>query len=357
MLHYLSKIMKTKTITEGKAIIAISDEKKLSKKVNIFYNPIMKTNRDLSIAVLNALERNNLQIADLFAASGVRSIRFLRELPKNKIKQITINDYSLKAIQQLKKNLKQNKLEKNEKIEIKNKEATLLLLQSNGFDYIDLDPFGTPVSFLDAACKRIARDGIIAVTATDTGALAGAFPDACRRKYGSTPLRCSIMHEIGLRILIKKCQEVGAQYDKALTPLLSYAKDHYMRIFFLCKKGKTKANEIVRQHKIIKIENNDVGLLWTGTLWDEAFVKRMKTEEKETEKFLETIKKEVSIEQVGFYDIHALCKKNKIAIPQYIPLMEAIKNAGYDAARTHFSVNGIKSAIDEETLLKLMQEL
>ncbi|MCU0373510.1 MAG: ATP-binding protein, partial [Ignavibacteria bacterium] len=42
-----------------------------------------------------------------------------------------------------------------------------------GFDYIDIDPFGSPCPFLDAAIKRLSRGGILAVTATDTSALAG----------------------------------------------------------------------------------------------------------------------------------------------------------------------------------------
>ena len=36
------------------------------------------------------------------------------------------------------------------------------------FDYIDIDPFGSPNPFLAAAIGRITRNGIVAVTATDT---------------------------------------------------------------------------------------------------------------------------------------------------------------------------------------------
>ena len=44
----------------------------------------------------------------------------------------------------------------------------LAILHSKGFDYIDLDPFGSPNIFLDSAVKRLGRNGILAVTATDT---------------------------------------------------------------------------------------------------------------------------------------------------------------------------------------------
>ncbi|MEK6921149.1 MAG: tRNA (guanine(26)-N(2))-dimethyltransferase [Nanoarchaeota archaeon] len=345
------------TITEGKAIIQIPEEVKISRQMEVFYNQRMKSNRDLTVAVLNAWGKNNLQIADLFAASGIRAIRILKECKKEKIEALWMNDHSPDAIQQIKENLKQNNLDKDKRITIEQKDANMFLLESHGFDYIDLDPFGTPVAFLDSACKRIARDGILAVTATDTSALCGSFPDACKRKYGATPLRCAIMHELGLRILIKKCQEIGAQYDKALEPMFSYAKDHYMRVFFLCKKGKEKANDIVSQHKVIMINNNPVGPLWKGQLWDKDFVKNMETEEEETKKFLNIIKEEAMIEQVGFHEIHALCKKNKLHIPQYLPLMSAIKEAGHKVARTHFSLNGMRSTISEKELLEIIKNI
>ncbi|MBI5072237.1 hypothetical protein HZA99_00295 [Candidatus Woesearchaeota archaeon] len=346
-----------KTIREGKAIITVHDEKKISKDLEVFYNPVMKTNRDLSVAVLKAWNRNHLQVADLFAASGVRTIRFLKELPKRKIDLIAANDYSAKAMKQLKQNLKQNKLQKDKRIKITKKEATLFLLQSNGFDYIDVDPFGTPVPFLDAAAKRLAREGILAVTATDTSALAGAFPDACRRKYSAMPMHGPIMHEIGLRILIAKCQTIAAQYDKALTPIFSYNKDHYMRAFLFCEKGKTKVTEVQNQIGMFTYDKQTAGPMWLGRLWDENFVGKMKIKETESEKLLKTIQGEMIIPQVGFFDIHAICKREKLQIPKYEILFGAIQKAGHKVARTHFSLNGIRTTMEEKELIETIQKI
>ena len=117
------------------------------------------------------------------------------------------------------------------------------MLESKGFDYIDIDPFGFPGRFLDAAALRIARKGILAVTATDLGALCGSFPKVCNRKYWAEPKRDYMMHETGLRILIRKIQLIGIQYEKALIPLFSYYKDHYFRIFFRCVKSKKECDK------------------------------------------------------------------------------------------------------------------
>lgn len=349
--------MTMQEITEGKATITISAEKKISKKLPVFYNPVMKTNRDLSIAVLRAWEKEQLQIADVFAATGVRSIRFLKELPKKKIKNISMNDYNKNAIRHMKENLKRNKLDKDKRITVTNDEADIFLLESTGFDYIDIDPFGTPVPFLDAACKRLSRDSILAVTATDTSALAGAAPKACIRKYDAFPIRCPIMHEIGLRILIRKCQVIAAQYDKALTPLFSYFKDHYMRIFFHCKKGRSRADAILQQHGMIEYEEKNVGPLWKGVLWNVEFVQKMQTEQEESAAFLEMIKREAAIQTVGFYNIHAFCKKYHFAIPRTAALIEAIQQTDVPVARTHFSDIGIRTTIGEEELKKIVQNI
>lgn len=355
----IKKTTMNKTIKEGKAVITVHDEKKISKKLEVFYNPVMKTNRDLSVAVLKAWNKNHLQIADLFAASGIRTIRFLKELPKSKIDLLAANDYSTKAVTQLRKNLAQNKLQKDKRIQITKKEATLFLLQSHGFDYIDLDPFGTPVPFLDAAAKRIAREGILAVTATDTSALAGAFPDACRRKYSATPLHGPMMHEIGLRILIAKCQTIAAQYDKALTPLFSYSKDHYMRAFLFCEKGKTKVSLMQDHIGFFSYQGKNAGPLWLGPLWDISFVQKMKISPKDTESFklLSAIQQEMHITQVGFFDIHAICKREGIQIPKYDLLFEKIKKSGCPVARTHFSLSGIRTLMSEEQLIITIKEI
>jgi len=258
-------------IKEGTAIIKISKKEKISKKLPVFYNPIMKFNRDISVLLLNSINKNNLQIALPLAGTGIRGIRFLKELKKGKVKNISFNDYSKKSIRIIKENLILNNIKIKNKIKIYNKDANLFLLESSGFDYIDIDPFGTPNPYLDSAIKRLSREGILAVTATDTSALCGTYLNACLRKYWAIPSRTEIMHAVGLRILIRKIQLIGTQYEKALTPIFSYSKDHYMRVFLKCEKSKSKTDEILKQHKMF----NNAGPMWLGKLWDNKLVNRM----------------------------------------------------------------------------------
>ena len=83
-----------KKITEGEAVVTIFEQKIVSKDLPVFYNPLMKLNRDISILLLNALDKQDITIADPLAGSGVRAIRFLKELNKDIIRELHINDYS-----------------------------------------------------------------------------------------------------------------------------------------------------------------------------------------------------------------------------------------------------------------------
>ncbi|MFH1916994.1 MAG: hypothetical protein ABIJ21_07065 [Nanoarchaeota archaeon] len=379
------------TIKEGMAQVKIPEEEKISKKLPIFYNPVMKFNRDMSVLVLKVLYEKNkkpLKIGDPLAGTGIRALRFLKELPEGAVESVWLNDYNPKfkdlvqeslagnAIKQEKTSVslffaKQDKMRTtegftrdviesaftayNRKILFSSIDANLFLLLSPGFDYIDIDPFGTPNPFLDASCMRLARNGILAVTATDTSALCGTYRLACERKYWAKPMHNEIMHEIGLRILIRKVQLVAAQYDKALVPIFSYDRDHYMRIFFRCDKGKKRVDDIVKQHAMFEYEGQVAGPIWVGQLWDSDIVKEMVASETDdkNKKFLQLLHDESKIPIVGFHDIHALCKRHSIKnIPRMDKLTKNFDKNKISWSRTHFSLTGLRTTGDVLSLLK-----
>ncbi len=341
-----------KKIKESSAEIFIPAEEKVSKQLPVFYNPAMELNRDITILLLQQFPPMNL--CDPLAASGIRAIRFAKEL---KYEHITANDVNKKAVALIRKNMRYNKVN----FEVYKKDANLLLLESFGFDFIDLDVFGSPNFMLDSACKRLARDGILAVTATDTSALCGTSPKACLRKYWAMPKKDAIMHETGLRILIRKIQLVASQYDKALLPIFSYSKEHYMRVFLKNEKGKNKVDEILKQHGFF----NDAGPMWLGRLWNKNLTNKIYNnalkniifnKNKELIKFLKIIKEESKINAVGFYDLHDICETSKIKRLQKKEfIINRIKKAGYQASETHFKGEGIRSNIPINRLVNLMR--
>ena len=95
---------KEDVIKEGKASIKAYSGK-ITKKLPVFYNPVMKHNRDISALLLNAADNSNMLIGLPMEASGLRGIRFMKELHKGKAKEIHMNDISEKAVKDMKSNI------------------------------------------------------------------------------------------------------------------------------------------------------------------------------------------------------------------------------------------------------------
>ncbi len=368
-------------IEEGTAKIEIPGNRagKIHSKMPVFYNPVMQLSRDISIIFLNSISRKSskpLRCLDLLSASGIRAIRIKKEVPNT---EVTANDMSKKAFDRIKKNAKLN----NVKLKVKNKEAHVLLSELKSYDFIDIDPFGTPIPFLDAAIKRLSPHSYISVTATDTSALCGTYDYACRRKYSSKPLRNEFMHEIGIRILIYKIQQVAAQYDVALTPVFSHSSNHYMKVYLKKEIGAKKANEILKKHGYVfynwktcdrkpstnledKPKNWDyAGPLWLGQLWDLKITNKMLEFAKSKKHFSEksiTLLEKISneallLKTIGYFNIHYLSKKHCFGIPKMNFLIENINKKGFKASRTHFSETSLKTTSTLKKLLSTISSL
>src|SRR5262249_54415153 len=158
------------------------------------------------------------------------------------------------------------------------------LLENKMFDYVDIDPFGSPVPFLDAAVRSLKTEGILAVTATDTAALCGTSVKACRRKYWSEPLRTAIMKEVAVRILIRRVQLIAASYETCFEPVLSYAHEHYMRVFLRRTKGGSgRVDDMLKKHSSTSWSRElqavshkseagtEFGPLWVGPIQNKEF--------------------------------------------------------------------------------------
>lgn len=370
------------TVTEGKAKVAVPkySGKGVSSRMPVFYNPVMKSNRDITILLMAAAARiygiQKWRIADPFAATGIRGIRMMLELGRGKIETLGMNDYSAAAVALIKRNLKLNKI-KTEKVAVENSEANKFLLNSRGFNYIDIDPFGYPGIFLDAAIKKTNHNGILAVTATDTSALAGTAPAACIRKYIAAPLKNGFMHETGIRILIRLVQLIGAMHEKALLPVFSYYKEHYIRAFFICRTGAHRVDDILRKHqeilycggcceKRIRQQNDEekcgscrkqmlkAGPMWTGSLFDKRLTPKIAAEaaknhyvDEKTKTFLKVAAEEAANEdkcRAGFYAIEDICEKHRIGQqPKTADVIKRLRQKGYAASATHCTTTGVKT--------------
>ena len=132
MKKKIESVSKFRIIKEGKAkfYIHTTDRDSIpSKSMAVFYNKKMEINRDITILAINAYNRiyktDSLKIIDSMAASGVSSIRMLKEC-KN-IKEIHINDLNPLAVDLIHKNLTLNELHNHPaKIQVSRKDANFL---------------------------------------------------------------------------------------------------------------------------------------------------------------------------------------------------------------------------------------
>ncbi|MEM1761591.1 MAG: N2,N2-dimethylguanosine tRNA methyltransferase, partial [Desulfurococcaceae archaeon] len=115
----------------------------------VFYNPEAVISRDLTVLFLKAIMgKSNFFFVDLLSGTGIRGLRIAVEVGGYGI----LNDVDPRAYHYIRRNIALNNLE--DRVEAYNNEANALLntLVFTGVfvDYIDVDPYGSPVPFLDS---------------------------------------------------------------------------------------------------------------------------------------------------------------------------------------------------------------
>ncbi len=342
----------------------------VSRSMEVFYNPVMRSNRDISITLLIVLGKTDMKIGLPLCGSGIRAFRFLSELPTEMISRLSVNDIRENFSLEFMSSLKQNDLDGGTKVVVESKDANIFLLEEQGFDYIEIDPFGSPNPFLSSSVARLNRKGILAITATDTGALAGTYVKAGMRKYWARSSNSYMKHEIGLRILIRKVQLQGLQFGKALIPILSYQKNHYYRVFFVSSNSKKLCDEILKQHqyflfdpktlerKVSSVnfwENKSTkdyqvaGPLWIGELHDAKLLTKMcavNMFESEIKLLENCLAESLNLNVVGFIDSHMLASKKMISNLKMVKLLSV-----EGTWRTQFSDHAVKTNLSVEELL------
>jgi tRNA (guanine26-N2/guanine27-N2)-dimethyltransferase len=314
------------TITEG----SITMKYPADEESTVFYNPVQVQNRDLSILMLTlyserravqkavfqkkkelrqqnqgkqgsermsgdeikkqleeyqaslnptqvALEQKEegITILDALAASGLRSMRYWKEIPG--VKHVTINDLELAAVERAHTNIEGNGLmdvvvkenpppttstdpkpwQRPRGIQVQNGDAKIEMYMSQRpqtmhtmpnptlanlkpqWDVIDLDPYGSAAPFLDAAVQAIESGGMLAVTCTDMAALGGSHPETCYGRYASMPIpNARYLQEVALRILLCSLATTAAKYGRTIKPILSVGMNFYIRVFVEVKDDK-----------------------------------------------------------------------------------------------------------------------
>lgn len=105
--------------------------------------------------------QSGLNILEALSATGLRSIRYAKEVPG--IKTIIANDLSIQAVESITENVKNNHVD--HLVVPHLADAKILMYTSMSeekrFNVIDLDPYGSPTRFLDAAVQSVCEGGLL----------------------------------------------------------------------------------------------------------------------------------------------------------------------------------------------------
>ncbi|WP_136689423.1 tRNA (guanine(26)-N(2))-dimethyltransferase [Halorhabdus amylolytica] len=358
---------------EGRVTVEIPEQAEEGVGDDVFFNPVQELNRDLTVATIRAYrERIDAHDAhpvetylDATAASGIRGVR----AAANGF-EATLCDVDANAVERCRANLEANELDG----EVIHRNANALMHERQ-FDVVDLDPFGTPIPFADAAVQAASR--LLCVTATDLAPLCGAHFQSGVRSYGAVPRNTEYHGEMGVRILLGALVRTAARYDIAAEPIFIHASDHYVRTSLEFDYGAQVADDALEelghihhcQHCLHRLTERGLianppeacphcgehlqtaGPLWLGRTHETAFLDRvgdhveddMGTAE-DARELVETLSSE--LDEPTHYDQHRLCKRWERSAMAMDDFLDALREAGYAASRTHYGGTTFKTDAD-----------
>jgi tRNA (guanine26-N2/guanine27-N2)-dimethyltransferase len=373
------------------------DKKQPTSNLPVFYNPRMQLNRDLSVLFLTSyMKKHPVELmCEPLTGSGVRTLRYLNECPGDF--HAIMCDANPLAVETAQRNVET--LGFGDRAEVIHGDAKLLLMtesREKRFDFVDIDPFGTPAPYLSAAIQSISsKGGLLAVTATDMPVLCGVYPKVSLRRYGGFSARVPFTHEIAIRLLNGFIYSVAGSNDCSIKPLAVLSTDHYIRTWVRIEANRTESNRQAGELGIIryclgcmhsdilplspKVQSVDfdhkmegctgpirvAGPLWIGDLFKESYlndtIKILESGDTEDyhRKALDVLEKMVEesvLTNRPYIDIHALCDLHNLAPPKNQIIIDKLKEQGFAVTRTHFKPTAIRTDATVEKVTKIIAE-
>lgn len=360
------------TVREGDVTIRVPEQLGAGTSDTVFFNPSQELNRDLTITALNAYrdQYGAVTYCDAMTATGIRGLRAAKA-----DWDVTCYDIDPEAVALTRANFRANNLDGS----VQRRNANTVLHQHR-YDIVDIDPYGSPIPFADAAFRG--TQDLLCVTATDTAPLCGAHFTAGIRRYSAVPRNTEYHPEMGCRILVSALARTGARYDVGITPLLTHATRHYVRTYLALDRGATPADASVnhlgyvhhcwacryRHAETASLPDppaacpacgsdnvETAGPLWIAPLNDPEFLDSATTHLApnmgtidRARKLLATLSNE--LDTPTHYDQHRLCKLWSRSAGPMDEFLEAIRAAGYAASRTHYGGTTFKTDADVTTI-------
>ncbi|MBO3803084.1 MAG: hypothetical protein JTT11_04300 [Candidatus Brockarchaeota archaeon] len=352
----------------------------------VFYNPLMKENRDVAIAFLRQIRRESGRGAlfgEPMTGTGVRGIRAVLEAGAE---HAWVNDASREAARIAALNARRNGV--GEAVTVENRDANAFnFAHGSGFSYLDLDPFGSPSPFLESSIRAVKDGGTLAVTATDTATLCGVYPEKAAARYGGWSTKTVFPKEFAARLLIYAIVAAAARAGRGAEPLLSYASRHYVRVYCRLKGGNREAAKAIaltghvayckrcfyrrglRRPELAEMgglacpvcgkEMDLAGPTWLGRHSDPSLARSMLAQaeggllEPRARKMLNALSIE-DTEILGSYPIPRISQYCRKPPPSRERLLREMRSAGIEACAAALDENAIKTRADIRQILEFV---
>jgi tRNA (guanine26-N2/guanine27-N2)-dimethyltransferase len=391
----------TETITEGKVKVVVPRHAAYKKKPSdyapskapVFYNPTMELNRDLAVLALQTHQKilgREISVSEPLTGCGLRGARFAVEVEG--VHRVFLNDIKPKAAEVAAFNVELNEVA--DIVEVSNEDANLFLSRHAAprkrFDYVDVDPFGPPVPYMDSAIRSLRNGGLLALTATDMAPLCGVHPRACLRKYGGAPLRTEYCHELAVRLVSGCLTMMAAKHEIGVEVVFSHSIDHYVRAYAVVNYGAKVADNSVQQMGYILhcfscfhretatgitsplkrdcpscgAKLSAAGPLWLGKIADKNFCAMMEREmegrgfrqSKKLQRILSLVQNDAEA-PVTYYAVDKICDKLNLPVPPQKKVLDRIREEGFQAVLTHFNSRGFRTDAPVDTIKDVITDL
>ena len=358
----------TREVREGAASLVVPDVPTLKgpgRRSSLpFYNPHMRVNRDLTVLVWSAALAKGATVLDGLAATGVLGIRGALEAGRDLV--VTWNDKNPYARDLILENAARNDVAG----EVLHDDLRVVLAKRR-WACVDLDPFGTPVPFVDAAIQQAWKGAIVGFTATDVAPLAGTYPGACFRRYGIRSLASPCTAEMALRLFLGYLARIAASHERGLHPLLAFAAQHFVKAIVAVDARPSSADASLAHLGFVRFEGArffvspkppegpHAGPLWLGRLSDTAVLAAMAEGENtsfEAARLLHLLRDEVGLPPL-FYENHELARSLGLDPVPVAAWIDALKSAGFRAVRPHVTANAVKTDAPWEDVVRIYRQL
>lgn len=343
-----------------------------------FYRPAAQVVRDLGIlaAAIDQSDTGSLRVLDAMAGCGVRSLRYWLESGGN---WVWTNEGNPEISAILHQNLG-DAIEAGECL-VTHQNANRIFFDCHNrqdyYEFVDVDSFGSPESYLDTPLWATKFGGLVYFTSTDGRTVGGRSPGKSLSVYGAYARSHPAIQEQGLRLMIGGVQQQAARQGWGIQPVFSLFTGETYRVMLrlVATRLLTAQNygflgychhcgnfQTVSWRQLGRVvcfyDQKPLvlsGPMWLGALHDYHQLGRLKSLAQEwgwlkRVQLLSLMEAEADLPPY-FYPLAEIGRRGGMDIPMRSRLIQALQQGGYRATPTHINPQAIKTDADLNTCI------